>query len=48
LVRFAERALTLLADHHTITGAPLSDSWAVFPSFGDLWIERRGKDYVVE
>jgi len=48
LVRFAERALTLLADHHTIIGAALSDSWAVFPSFGDLWIERRGKDYVVE
>ena len=40
LVRFAERALTLLADHHAITGASLKDSWAVFPSYGDLWIER--------
>lgn len=48
LIRFAERALTLLADHHVITGASLSDSWAVFPSYGDLWIERHGDGYVVE
>ena len=40
LLRFAERALTLLADHHAITGASLKDSWAVFPSYGDLWIEK--------
>lgn len=48
LVGFSERALALLADHHAITGASLKDSWAVFPSFGDLWIERRGRDYVIE
>lgn len=48
LIRFAERALMLLADHHAITGASLSDSWAVFPSYGDLWIEKRGDDYLIE
>jgi hypothetical protein len=48
LVRYAERALALLADHHAITGASLKDSWAVFPSFGDLWVERRGRHYVIE
>lgn len=48
LVRYAERALALLADHHAITGASLKDSWAVFPSFGDLWVERSGAHYVVE
>jgi C-terminal processing protease CtpA/Prc len=48
LIRFAERALTLLADHHAITGSSLSDSWAVFPTYADLWIERRGNDYVIE
>lgn len=48
LVRFAERALLLLADHHAITGASLADSWAVVPSYGDLWIERRGGDFVIE
>ena len=48
LVRYAERALALLADHHAITGASLKDSWAVFPSYGDLWVERRGRYYVIE
>lgn len=48
LVRLAERSLMLLADHHAITGSSLSDSWAVFPSFGDLWIERRPSGFVIE
>ena len=47
LIRYAERALTLLADHHAITGSSLKDSWAVFPSYGDLWIERRGSTYLI-
>lgn len=45
LIRYSERALALLADHHAITGASLKDSWAVFPSYGDLWIERRADRY---
>ena len=48
LVRFSERALALLADHHAITGGSLKGSWAVFPSYGDLWIEGRGVTYLVE
>lgn len=48
LLRFAERALFLLADHHAITGASFADSWAVVPSYADLWIEPRGGDFVVE
>lgn len=48
LIRYSERALSLLADHHAITGASLKDSWAVFPSYGDLWIEPRGTDFVIE
>lgn len=48
LVRFAERALTLLADHHAITAASLKESWAVFPSYGDLWVDRRAGRYVIE
>ncbi len=48
LVRFAERALLLLADHHAITGSSLAGSWAVVPTYADLWIERRGADHVVE
>ncbi len=48
LIRFAERALSLLADHHAITGASLRDSWAVFPSYGDLWIEQHSGAYHIE
>lgn len=40
LLAFAERALLLLADHHAITGASFSDSWAVVPSYADVWIEQ--------
>lgn len=47
LVRYAERALTVLADHHAITGSSLSDSWALVPSYSDLWVEKRGGDYVI-
>lgn len=38
LLRFAERALLLLADHHAITGASFASSSAVVPSYADLWI----------
>jgi carboxyl-terminal processing protease len=48
LVRFAERALLLLADHHAITGSSLAGSWAVVPTYADLWIVRRGANHVVE
>ena len=47
LARFSERALALLADHHAITGGSLKDSWAVFPSYGDLWVERRGDQFEI-
>ena len=48
LVRYSERALALLADHHAITGSSTKESRAVVPSYSDLWVERQGKDYVVE
>ncbi|PTL75220.1 S41 family peptidase [Vitiosangium sp. GDMCC 1.1324] len=48
LIRFAERALLSLADHHAITGSSLADSWALVPSRSDLWIEKRGADFRVE
>ncbi len=47
LLLFAERALYLLADHHAITNASFSDSWAIIPSFSDLWIEKREARYFV-
>lgn len=48
LVRYSERALALLADHHAITGSSTKESWAVVPSYSDLWIERQGSGYVIE
>lgn len=42
LLKYAERVLMLLADHHVITGSSFADSWAVVPSYSDLWIERSG------
>lgn len=45
--RFAEDSLMLLADHHAITGRALGDSWALVPSYADLWIERDGQRHVV-
>lgn len=47
LLVYAERALLLLADHHAITGSSFADSWAIVPSYSDLWIERRDGDYVI-
>lgn len=47
LLAFAERALFLLADHHAITGSSFRDSWALVPSYSDIWIERRGGQYIV-
>ncbi len=47
LLRYAESALTVLADHHAITGSSFSDSWAVVPSYADLWIEQGGRNWVI-
>lgn len=42
LLLYAEHALTALADPHAITGSSFRDSWAVTPSYSDLWVERQG------
>jgi hypothetical protein len=47
LLRFAERALLLLADHHAITGSSFRDSWALVPAYSMLWIERKHTAYYV-
>ena len=39
LLRYAERAVAALADHHAITGGSFNDSWGLVPSFSDMWIE---------
>lgn len=48
LLRYAERALLALADHHATTGSAFADSWALVPSFADLWIVERDGQYLVD
>ena len=48
LLRFAERALLLLADHHAITGSSFASSWALVPSYADMWIEQQGGRFVID
>lgn len=48
LLRYAEDRITSLADHHAITGSSFADSWAVIPTYADLWIVAREGQYVVD
>jgi C-terminal processing protease CtpA/Prc len=48
LLHYAEDRIASLADHHAITGASFKDSWAIVPTYADLWIVRRAGDYVVD
>lgn len=42
LLAYAERAVAALADHHAITGSSFAGSWALVPSYADLWVEPEG------
>jgi len=48
LLRYAERVLLTLSDHHAITGSSLPDSWAVVPSYADLWIVENDGAYTID
>jgi len=47
LLTFLEHGIALLADHHAITGSSFDDSWAIVPSYSDMWVEEQGGAYVV-
>lgn len=48
LLRYAERILLSLSDHHAITGSSLANSWAVVPSYADLWVVENDGVYTVD
>ncbi len=48
LLKFAERMLLILADHHAITAASTAESWAVVPTYSDLWVDKRGREFVID
>lgn len=47
LLAFAEKVLASLADHHAITGSSFSNSYAVVPSYSDMWINAVAGEFVV-
>jgi C-terminal processing protease CtpA/Prc len=48
LLRYAEDRMASLADHHAITGSSFADSWAVIPTYADLWIVARDGQFIVD
>lgn len=48
LLVYAEKRLASLADHHAITGSSFRDSWAVVPTYTDLWVVKEGDQFVVD
>lgn len=48
LLAFAEKRLISLADHHAITGSSFRDSWAVVPTYADIWVVQQGERLVVD
>ena len=45
LIDFGERVFHSLQDSHAITGSANGNSWALVPSYADLWIEVYGESY---
>jgi carboxyl-terminal processing protease len=48
LLAYAEKRLISLADHHAITGSSFRDSWAVVPTYADIWVVQQGDRFVVD
>ena len=48
LLAYAEKRIASLADHHAITGSSFRDSWAVVPTYTDLWVVAQGDRFVVD
>ena len=48
LLVYAEKRIASLADHHAITGSSFRDSWAVIPTYADLWIVHDGDQFVID
>ena len=48
LLAYAEHRIATLADHHAITGRSFPVSWALVPSYADLWIVADGKAFRID
>jgi C-terminal processing protease CtpA/Prc len=48
LLRYAENRIISLADHHAITCSSFKDSWAVVPTYADLWVVSHEGQYIID
>jgi hypothetical protein len=48
LLAYAEKRIVSLADHHAHTGSSFRDSWALVPTYTDIWIVQHENRYVVD
>ena len=48
LLSYAEARMASLADHHAISGSSFGDSWAVVPTYADLWLVGRDGRVLVD
>jgi carboxyl-terminal processing protease len=48
LLAYAEQRIASLADHHAITGRSARDSWAIVPTYADIWIVAANGDFIVD
>lgn len=48
LLRYAENRINSLADHHAMTCSSFKDSWAVVPTYADLWVVVREGQYIID
>lgn len=47
LLHYAENRLATLADHHAIARSSFASSWALVPSYSDMWVEKRSGGFVI-
>ncbi len=48
LLAYMEARIATLADHHAATGRAFGNSWALVPSYADLWIVEADGRYLVD
>lgn len=48
LLAYAEARMASLADHHAITASSFRTSWAVVPTYADIWVETRSGRFIVD
>jgi carboxyl-terminal processing protease len=48
LLAYAEERIASLADHHAITGSSFRNSWAIVPTYADIWVVTQNGKFVID